>query len=192
MNTTPDNESLALWLEDELDGEAASKIDAWAAAHPEHLEERARIRDWKRTLQSAVPAVADLPSAEFFNARILREISTPAVPANVVVMPASKRRVHWMPTAAVAGMALAFFAGSYFTSKPPVSTTAVIQANEPVAYTPEQGVRAATYADAKGTLIVLDGMQAISDTRELMEAKVKPDAAKEFDNTADTQQPNMR
>lgn len=196
MNTTPDNESLALWLEDELDGEARVRIDAWASEHPEYLEERERNRAWRSTMQSVIPAEVEMPSAEFFNARIMREIATPAAthPANVVSMApaAGKRRVWLMPAAAAAGMVLAFLAGSRIAPKSVQTTITEVRGNEPVIYTPEAGVKAASFADAKGTLIVLDGVQAISDTRELMEASVNPQERKEIDNTADTQQPDIR
>lgn len=191
---TPDNESLALWLEDELDGEACARIDAWAAQHPEVLEERESNRAWRRTMQAAVPASVELPSAEFFNARILREIATPvdAAPANVVPLRAVGVRRWWMPAAAAAGMALAFYAGMSIKPQPATVGATVVRSDEPVMYTPEAGVKAALFADTKGTLIVLDGVQSISDTRELMEAAVEPQERKEFDNTADTSQPDLR
>ena len=70
MNTTPDEERLALWVEDELDATSRAAVDAWAATQQEWLERREVARQVKALLGGSLPAAEEPPYAEFFNARI--------------------------------------------------------------------------------------------------------------------------
>ena len=111
MNTNPDETTLALWLDDELQGEELAAVNAWAQDYPEQLAAREEIRHWRATMASVLPASEEPPAAEFFNGRIAHAIRDIRVedetPATV-----AKRRIAWrsvvMPLAACAGMALAF------------------------------------------------------------------------------------
>lgn len=170
MNTKPDDVTLALWLEDELEGEAFTSVDSWAAGQPEQLAARTELREWKRRISVAVPCEEDLPFPDFFNSRIQQAIAGGApVPATASPAKTPWWRAWWVPTTAMAGMALAFWAGNR-TAGPtgsalvhdPISKSPLA----PALYTPESGVKADYFAshDASATVIVLDGVSAIPDT----------------------------
>ena len=182
MNTTPDEERLALWVEDELDATSRAAVDAWAATQPEWMERRGQARQMKALLRGSLPAAKDPPYAEFFNARITREIEretamtspvtaeTPAPVAPMVRAPGKAWR-WFLPATAVAGMALCFWAGTRITP-PSVTVSApsrVMPAPVPVLYTPEKGVKAAYFASepADAMVIVLDGVAAFPDSFEV-------------------------
>ena len=174
MNTIPDDELLALWVEDELSGPSAASVDAWASAQPEWLEHREMARQMKPLLRANVPASEEPPYAEFFNARIAREIGREV--AAVAVAPAgappAKFWRWFLPATAVAGMAMCFWMGTWVG---PTRTTVVEgpapapTAPGPYLYTPEKGVKAAYFASepADAMVIVLDGVAAIPDTFEV-------------------------
>ena len=180
MNTTPDEERLALWVEDELDATSQAAVDAWAATQPEWLERRDVARQMKALLGASLPAAEEPPYAEFFNARIAREIEreaaeiTPVAPATAVapMVRAPGKTWRWfLPATAVAGMVLCFWAGTRIT--PPEASvaapTALVPAPTPVMYTPEKGVKADYFASAPADamVIVLDGVAAIPDSFEV-------------------------
>ena len=200
MNTTPDEDLLALWVEDELDATSQGAVDAWTATQPEWLERREVARQMKSFLRGSLPATEEPPYAEFFNARIAREIqreaaeAAPAPAAAAVVTPVAPmvsgpgKTWRWfLPATAVAGMALCFWAGTRIT--PPSVTVAaptpLVPVPTPVLYTPEQDVKADYFASASADamVIVLDGVAAIPDSFEV------PDTASTGDgpgaNTAD-------
>jgi hypothetical protein len=181
MNTTPDEERLALWVEDELAATARAEVDAWAATQPEWLERRELARQMKAVLRGSLPAAEEPPYAEFFNARIAREIEREAAAASPVAptLSASGKMWRWfLPATAVAGMALCFWAGTRVTPAPTLVTTPApaSPAPTPVLYTPEKGVKAAYFSSepADAMVIVLDGVAAIPDSFELPETVASP------------------
>lgn len=182
MNTTLDEERLALWVEDELDATSQAAVDAWAATQPEWLERREVARQMKALLGSSLPASEEPPYAEFFNARIAREIereaaeAAPVAPAVVTpvapMVRAPGKTWRWfLPATAVAGMALCFWAGTRITHPGPSGPTQQASVSAPFLYTPEQGVKADYFASepAGAMVIVLDGVAAIPDTFEVPE-----------------------
>lgn len=183
MNTTPDDELLALWLDDALEGADAAKVDAWASARPEWLERREQARQLSPLLRAAVPASEEPPYAEFFNARIVREIRREAGGAVATSSAVSGSLWRWfLPATAVAGMVLCFWAGTRMVPEPMSATPGpAAAAPQPFLYTPEKGVKAAYFdsAPADAMIIVLDGVAAIPDSFEIPEtASVRePDGA---------------
>lgn len=179
MNTTPADEILALWVEDELHGPELAAVDAWASAHPEWLGHREDARRVKGLLQAALPAAEEPPYPDFFNSRIAREITAQAAPrAAVASVPAPARTSWWrwwMPATAFAGMALCFWAGTHVPKSAPVVVhqapppSPVASKYEPYLYTPEKGVKAAYFASNGGdsSIIVLEGVSAIPDSFEI-------------------------
>ncbi|MCU0797000.1 MAG: hypothetical protein MUF31_13830 [Akkermansiaceae bacterium] len=181
MNTKPDDEMLALWLEDELDPARTAAVDAWAANEPEWLEHRAAARALKPMLAcAAIPREEEVPHAEFFNARIRREIElAAALPAAAApVVPGRVQRRFWLvPATAAAGIALGFWVGRGVPSgpeplPPPVADLA------PVLYTPEKGVAAEFVATENATVIVLDGVAALPDEWSIPETAVQEPEAR--------------
>lgn len=178
MNTTPDEVTLALWVEDELGTAAASGVDAWAAAQPEWLERREQARQIKSLLSGNLPAAEEPPYAEFFNARIAREISrgtaAPAAAAVAPVVDLPGKHYRWfLPATAVAGMVFCFWAGTRLTPAQVVEKPSHILT--PVMYTPEKGVNADWFASepAGAMVIVLDGVAAIPDSFELPDTALR-------------------
>lgn len=173
MNTTPDDELLALWVDDALEGPSAAEVDAWAATRPEWLERREQARQIAPWLRSALPASEEPPYAEFFNARIAREMAREAGGAVAPTFSRSRSVWNWfLPATAVAGMVLCFWAGTRMVPAPTVAApdpVAAPQAPAPFLYTPEKGVKAAYFASepAEAMVIVLDGVAAIPDTFEI-------------------------
>jgi hypothetical protein len=169
MNTTPDDELLALWVDDALEGPSAAAVDAWASARPEWLEYRDQARQVTPWLRANVPAVEEPPYAEFFNARIGREIAREAGGA---VAPAFSRPGNFwrwfLPATAVAGMMLCFWAGTRMVPAP-MAAAPPAAVPGPILYTPEKGVKAAYFASepADAMVIVLDGVAAIPDSFEI-------------------------
>ena len=178
MNTTPDDELLALWVDDALDGPSAAAVDAWASARPEWLERREQARQVVPWLRSGLAASEEPQYAEFFNARITREIEREAGVAVAPTFSRSRRLWSWfLPATAVAGMVLCFWAGTRMVPAPMVTAPDPVAATPgPYLYTPEKGVKAAYFASepADAMVIVLDGVAAIPDSFEIPEtASVK-------------------
>lgn len=180
MNTNPDELKLALWLEDELTGEECRAVDTWAAAHqPAKLAEREQVRQWKQQLARALPASEEPPHAEFFNARIAREIRQAAAPA--ARASGSSWKSWLMPVAACAGMVFAFLLGSR-TSQPGVPDIDVTNAPraipvEPLIYTPLKGTSAEWVNHGSATassVISINGIEAIPDNVDLLESAALP------------------
>jgi hypothetical protein len=185
MNTTPDDITLALWLEDELEGAEHAAVEAWAATMPEQLRAREDARRWKAGLRAALPASEEPPYPEFFNARISAAINrlgdeAPAAAAPESAAPPRLGRftIAWiMPAAAAAGMVLAFWLGS--------ATGGKRAADSPVVYVPEAGINAewvTTPANQPG-VIVLSGLQAIPDATDFTQTVYLP-LPREIDRTA--------
>jgi len=194
MNNPPDDTTLALWLDDELDGDELARVEAWAADHPEQLAAREEIRRWRRMIGDCLPAAEEPPAAEFFNERIQHalRLSTHGESATSHAAAASgrrswrKRNSIWMPLAACAGMVLAFWLGALLQPKQQVvQGQADAPAPSPHLYTPEQGVNARWISshDASATVIVLSGVRAIPDEIDFT-ATASIDAWRASDSTA--------
>jgi len=189
MNTNPDEAKLAMWLDDELQGEELVALEAWAASQPEHVAAREEVRRWRKLVTSALPATEEPPYPEFFNGRVARairgQVAEPAV--------AGRRRFAWqslfMPLAACAGMVLAFWMGTKTQAGPPEVVVAGAPRAipvEPVVYTPERGVKADWFASAKAsaTVIVLSGLTAIPDATDFSKTAALHEE-REIDATAE-------
>jgi len=187
MNTKPDDETLALWLDDELEGDAFSSVDAWASGQPDQLAARQAIRDWRETISAAIPKEEEPPYPEFFNSRVQAAIADlEKSPQQVMGAKISWWRSAWfMPTAAAAGMALAFWMGTRTSTNVAPPTVVEVSSSTPVVYTPETGVRADYFAsrNADATVIVLDGVPALSDSVDFRET-AGLDSERESDSTA--------
>ena len=187
MNTTPDETTLNLWLDDELTGDELAAVNAWAATQPEQLEAREENRRYKAALRAAIPASVEPPSPEFFNARIARMIETAAASPSAarektVDVPFWLNPRSWfMPMAAAAGMLFAFWIGSN-TGSPQAPAQ---QAGAPDVYVPEFGVNAewVSAGDELGGVIVLTGVNAIPDTTDFTQTVYLP-MPREIDRTA--------
>lgn len=196
MNMTPDETTLALWLDDELTGAELAAVEEWALNQPEQIAARDEVRRWRATMAAAIPAAEEPPYPEFFNSRIMREIRE-GTPKPLIVAERSFSWRSWvMPLAACAGMVLAFAIGRKSGSAPDYDVANAPRAIpvEPVVYTPESGVNAEWFASTKAsaTVIVLKGLAAIPDTLDLS-ATVSAPMERESDFTADVEgQPEFK
>lgn len=176
MNTMPDDLSLSRWLDDELQGAELATFEASIHDKAELLARRQNLRNWRATLTSALPAVVEPPYPEFFNHRIEKSILELTSKPVTTRQRGGAWRTWWMPATAMAGMALAFWAGTRaggvtqrVTQTHPTPPAMIAQA--PSVYTPERGVDAEWFSspDAAATVIVLEGVDAIPDTLDFSE-----------------------
>jgi len=188
MNTIPDEAKLALWLDDELEGDELAAFEAWVSSQPQHLVAREEVRQWRALMASTVPASEEPPYPDFFNSRIAQAIreQAPTHPASAV------RRPFWksllMPMTACAGMVLAFWVGvNSQKTTPEYSVEGAPRAIpvEPLVYTPETGVAAEWFSsDASSMVIVLNGVRAIPDAMDFSATTYVP-SEREFESTAE-------
>ncbi|MEM1083066.1 MAG: hypothetical protein AAGI48_03020 [Verrucomicrobiota bacterium] len=172
MSMKPDEEVLALWVEDELSSEQQAEVDRWAAEQSEWLERRDQARAWKSLASGVLPASEDVPHAEFFNARIRREIELEARKAEPVPAPAAVPSNRWgwfMPLTAAAGLVLGFWLGKGGPASDGSEVKAPVASLAPVLYTPTKGVKAEYVSSDDATVIVLAGVDAIPDDWEIPE-----------------------
>ncbi len=189
MNTNPDETKLAMWLDDELSGTELGQMDAWAAAHPEHLAAREELRKFRGMLTQNISASEEPPYPDFFLTRInqgIRELeSRPAAAVK------SSNRSFWkswfMPIAACAGMVLAFSIGKQSNTKeaPIAIDESSKSVTTPLVYTPEAGVFAewVPSAQSNASVILLKGVTAIPDSTDFSETVYVP-TPRESDRTA--------
>jgi hypothetical protein len=189
MNTNPDETKLALWLDDELTGSELAEMNAWAAAHPEHLKAHLELRQFRETLAQNIPASEEPPYPDFFLSRInqgIREMELSST-QTTKLRHSSSWRTWLMPLAACAGMVLSFAIGRQSGAKP--QPIAIEKPTEtliaPLVYAPEDGVHAewVPAAKNKATVILLKGVTAIPDSTDFSETVYLP-TPKESDNTA--------
>jgi hypothetical protein len=207
MNMPPDDAILALWLEDELDGEDFAKVEAWAQSQPDQLAMRESARKWKAMINAGIPATEEPPYPDFFNARIARSISQQKVQQAPEAKPANSIpfwRKFTLPLAAGVGMAFTFWLGIHSRSIPVVESIAEMTApgemtqladaseNLPATvYTPENGVRAECFDSdaASATVVILEGLAAIPKETDLTRQTAATDAPREIDSTAQAELP---
>lgn len=158
MNTKPDHEMLMLWLEDELSEAEQRNVDAWAQQQPDWLQKREESRSWRRQLSSIRAAEAEMPYGEFFQQRVMRAIEREQALKVEPAATAARPRRFRMPTTLAAALIIGFFAGALWYQQSPRS-------NVLLTYTPAEGVKADFYesSPAKGTVIVLNGVEALPD-----------------------------
>jgi hypothetical protein len=183
----PDEATLALWLDDELTGSELDAVEAWAAGQSDQIAIRASVRQWRAMMASAIPSNEEPPYPDFFNHRVIQEIGR----LKEKTAGLEKKNFSWrswlVPSAACAGMALAFFAGTRSHRMLEVDVTGAPKAIpvDPVIYTPERGVNAEWFAssEASAMVIVLNGVAAIPDTTDFSATVCLP-SEREIDSTA--------
>ena len=194
MNTTPDEVLLALWLDDELQGEDLAKVESWALTQPDQIAAREEVRAWRKTMAAALPAVEEPPYPDFFNSRITKEIRTMQAAPEPSAPAARPSLWRWLfPATAFAGMALAFWVGTK-THSAGESTLAKggDEISSPVWYTPEQGVDAQwVKGTGNSTVILLNGVSAIPDSMDFTETAMIQHP-RESDSTAGAETPGAK
>ncbi len=169
---TPDDATLTLWMDGELDGDALARVETWAADHPEILAERAAVQEMRSAIQTHVPGNIEPPYADFFNQRILRHIhdEMPA-PARAPSATVWQRLGRWLAIpATAAAMAVCFYVGTQVGHQQPSAPAYTAAETAPAVYTPDNDVRAAMFQseDADATVIVLEGLEDIPDHYDIV------------------------
>jgi hypothetical protein len=178
MNTKTDDTTLALWLDDELQGAELAAFENSLNGAEDLLARRQQVREWRAAIGSVMPIALEPPYPEFFNNRIEQAIRAQTPQPAVQLSTAARWRVWWMPATAVAGMVLAFWVGTKtggvtqdVTVAKPGPSPAPMVVQMPTVYTPERGVDAEWFSstNAAATVIVLEGVDAIPDTMDFSE-----------------------
>lgn len=154
----PDDQTLLLWLEDELTGEERTAVDAWAVHQPTWLEKRESSRRWRNDLNQIMSHRDEIPHGEFFQARLMQTIAMSASSSSASRKAVSHQRKWTLPVSIAAAMVLGFWGGTQWHDR-------THRAKTLVTYTPEAGVKAEYFetSPADGTVIVLNGVDALPD-----------------------------
>jgi hypothetical protein len=189
MNINPDETRLAMWLEDELQGDELAAFEASVAGREDLHAARTEARRWREMMSAAMPSSEEPPYPEFFNHRVARSIrELEPKPAAAKPVSGVSWRSWFMPIATCAGMVFAFWlGGKRMGGVPDIDVTGAPRAIpvDPVLYTPESGVSAEWFAsvEASATVIVLNGVEAIPDATDFSET-VYLNHQREIDSTA--------
>lgn len=168
----PDNETIFLWLDDELEGPALVEMEAWTQSQPQLLSRREELREWKQGARRVL-TVKTIPAAEMFHASLARAIQhsadstaqpTPAsVPASTAAHQPAPHNAWFRYARAAALVTMGVGLGLMLATRSAAPEPATV-------YTPEQGVHANVNNDspADATVIVLDGT-ALPDSTDIPE-----------------------
>ncbi|MFD2255201.1 hypothetical protein ACFSSA_00805 [Luteolibacter algae] len=189
----PDETTLALWLDDELQGPELAEMNLWAQDHPDQLAAREELRAYREMMAGNIPASEEPPFPDFFLSRVnqgIRDLQLEEQKAVSLARP-SEKRAFWkswlMPAAACAGMVFAFGIGRKTSdgTSASVAQAPASQVSSPMVYTPEEGVNAHWFASnqAGAAVIVLEGVTAIPDSTDFSETVYVP-TIREADRTA--------
>jgi len=175
-NQAPDEATLTLWMDGELEGDALARVEAWAKDHPELLAQRDAVRAMSESIKSHVPVSVEPPYPDFFNQRIMRHIEEESAAGGA----SSKGDggLSWrglvgrwaaIPVAAGA-MLLCFYLGLQLGDRPVLPARTVAVSPQPLIYTPDGDVSAEIFnsEDGQATVIVLDGLEDIPDDFDIV------------------------
>ncbi|MFT5882538.1 MAG: ferric-dicitrate binding protein FerR (iron transport regulator) [Crocinitomicaceae bacterium] len=161
----PDESNIQQWLKGELEGNALKQMEAWAEEHAEELEAKMGWDALGTEISQSLPSKQEPPYADFFNERVKHhaiEIVEQAPAAKVIPL---WKRLNWiLAPAAVAGMVFCFYLGTRVDQE---STGQSVAALEEV-YTPASGVRSEVLLSGGSTVIVLDGLDEIPDSLDIV------------------------
>ena len=168
MKTTPDETTLTLWMDGELEGSARENVEAWALENPEILAERDAVQAMSARIREHVPGSVEPPHSDFFNQRILRHIKD-EIPASHVT-PVRKKSNFWqwlaVPVAAGA-MAVCFYMGTRVGEGGDISAPNYTVSTSSSVYAPDGDVKASMFTSENATVIVLEGLDDIPDDFEM-------------------------
>lgn len=166
----PDEATITLWMDGELEGKALQNVEQWAQNHPELLTQREAIRAMNTEISSQIQKNIEPPYPDFFNQQVLRQIhqdQTTEAPVKSALKPSLWQRLT-IPAIAAA-MALCFVLGNQYGSNRNTTEANTAVQNSSV-YTPDGNVSANMFesTDAESLVIVLDGLEDIPDEVEIV------------------------
>lgn len=188
MKTQPDETTLTLWMEGELEGDELTRIEAWAQDQPEILAERDAVQAMSADIRGNIPASIEPPYSDFFNQRILRHINDAVIPAAAEQQKGSFFQPfgRWLAIPVAAGvMVVCFYMGTQVGEGPDPTAPVYTVSAAPTVYTPDGGVSGAMFnsEDAGATVIVLEGLEDIPDDLEMVGAPSNPRSGAVMVNT---------
>ncbi|MGJ8723869.1 MAG: hypothetical protein ACSHYB_04870 [Roseibacillus sp.] len=177
MNQERKEELIVRWMDDDvLSTGEKEELALILEAEPELHAMKEGHSELRNELQSAFGQTGDVPYGDFFQTKLEQAIRD-ADREEGVAAPSKASGTWrdalkwWLAPVAVGAMAVAFLAGTR-VGKAPVENQLVVakEQSRPLVYTPEGGVTSTIVnADAAGTsVIVLDGLQPIPDSYDLM------------------------
>ncbi len=163
-NKVPDEATLTLWMDGNLEGPALDEVELWVKDHPELLSQRHSIQAINEEIKAQIPNSTEPPYPDFFNQQIFRRIEQETPLTEVKEKPTVSLWQRLLLPTALAGMACCFFIGTQIGGQDGSSTpshTAYI-------YTPDDSVSADLYTAAdNSTIIVLEGLEDIPDELDI-------------------------
>lgn len=169
MNTPPDDQLLARWLDNELSAEERTRFDAMLAADPALREEAESMKKLGEALRANVTFEREVPHADFFNSQIQEAIAAEQL-AQERVKGGATGATSWFDWLrapwAIAGAAAVVALGLFLLQEGQGSgaRTEILSL-----YAPSANVQTAvSYSDdAQATVLMLDGLEAIPADREV-------------------------
>jgi anti-sigma factor RsiW len=159
-----------------LSGEDEREYALYLKTHPEAVAEVAAYKRIRTALRAEIPASQEPPYPDFFNSHLERMVRESEEKSGQA--PAKKSwwasYGTWLVPASAAAI-LAFFAGMQIA--PPIPSTVVAtDVALPAVYSPIASVHAEAVQDAGlgGALIILDGLDDLPDSVDLMQAAGGP------------------
>ena len=210
QTTQPDEATLTLWMDGELEGDRLKACEKWAESHPELLHQRDQLAALNTRISEEIHRDIEPPYPEFFNQQILREINrNPAHEAIATEGNTQQKEPEnplWqrlvtpavvMPAVAAA-MALCFILGTQYGSRNvaavSVAETQLVAGIPEISsldsvYTPDGDVTAEMYHSLdqdSSVIIVLDGLEDIPDDVEMIRLNVENTPAPAQERTQPT------
>jgi hypothetical protein len=162
----PDNQTIQSWLKGELEGDSLREMEAWAEEHADELETQMGWQPLSKELAETIPDKEEPPYAEFFNERVKLHAFEESVSEVVESKPSLWQRLNWLVApAALAGMAVCFYVGTHIGSSEQAQGS-TLTAEE--VYIPVHGVTSEVVETDEATLIVLDGLEAIPESLDIV------------------------
>jgi hypothetical protein len=169
MNTPPDDQLLARWLDNELSAEERTRFEAMLAADPALREEAESMKKLGEALRANVTLEREVPHADFFNSQIQEVIAAEQRAQERVAKAGATGatswfdwlRTPWALTGAAAVLTLGFF---LMRDDEIGARTEILSL-----YAPSTNVQAAVSynEDAQATVLMLTGLDAIPAERNV-------------------------
>lgn len=165
MNTPPDDQLLARWLDNELSPEERTRFEAMMAADPALREEAQSMKTLGDSIRANVTFERTVPHADFFNSQIQERIAAhQRAEARGKAAAGTTSWLDWLRMPWALAGAAAVLAAGFFLMRGEAPHTEILSL-----YAPNASVHAAvSYSDdANATVLLLDGLDAIPAERNI-------------------------
>ncbi len=171
MNPTHDEQDLIRWLDGEMDEAERSRFERRLAADPVFHVEAMEMRKLTETVRQNLPPPGDIPHADFFNSQIQREIQEMKLEAGKGSAQSAGSGFRWLRLPWLLAGAAALIAALAVT-KPSLGgsdRTEVVSSYTP---NPDVQVRVIDSAEARATVLMLDGLPEMPASTPMVGYKV--------------------